>query len=118
LGVTTTTKGVNSNSSSRISDQGKESTKAVDGKLVYFSASDLSDSSETPTSLPASPQVTVDGASIDTTYVSGSVTLTGAAAISAADFAHTGDHKEGKKNGMSSFAIIGELFLYFPLMKD
>jgi hypothetical protein len=50
--------------------------------------------------------------------VSGSVTLTGAAAISAADFAHTGDHKEGKKNGMSSFAIIGELFLYFPLMKD
>jgi hypothetical protein len=43
----------------------------------------------------------------DTTFVSGSVTLTGTAAISAAEFAHGADHKEAK-NGMSSFAIIGE----------
>lgn len=44
----------------------------------------------------------------DTTFVSGSVTFTGAAAISAAEFSHDGDEKKQARNGMSSFAIIGK----------
>jgi hypothetical protein len=44
----------------------------------------------------------------DTTFVSGSVTFTGAAAISAAEFSHNGDEPKQARNGMSSFAIIGK----------
>lgn len=53
------------------------------------------------------PSPTTD-ANPDTTYISGSITYTGAAAVSAAEFAKTGDHEEVAKHGMSSFAIIGK----------
>jgi hypothetical protein len=51
----------------------------------------------------------------DTTFVSGSVTFTGAAAISAAEFSHNGDEQKQARNGMSSFAIIGKHCLIIVL---
>jgi len=65
---------------------------------VAKSEDQTTDSAESTSTQEANP---------DTTFVFGTVTYTGAAAVSAAEFAKTGDHKTAK-NGMSSFAIIGQ----------
>lgn len=46
----------------------------------------------------------------DTTFVSGTVTFTGAAALAAESSASKSANNDNKKDGLSSFAIIGKLF--------
>jgi hypothetical protein len=71
-------------------------------------SADRSDKSEGATTTPSDPTPTDQKPEPTTTFVSGSVTYTGAAAVSAAEFAHSGGgEKKEAKDGMSSFAIIG-----------
>ena len=73
---------------------------------LVVSADQIAKPTDQTTSAP-DPSPATD-ANPDTTYISGSITYTGAAAVSAAEFAKHGDHEEVAKHGMSSFAIIGK----------
>lgn len=76
---------------------------------LYPNPANEADKAEDATTVPPDSKSSDNQPEPTTTFVSGSVTYTGAAAVSAAEFAHSGGgEKKEAKDGMSSFAIIGE----------